>query len=55
MRFTKISFAKMIAMTFVLFVTTAHAQQKLSKRQIEKIKTETLDKVQDVIKTLRSW
>ena len=47
MRFTKISFAKMIAMTFVLFVTTAHAQQKLSKRQIEKIKTETLDKVQD--------
>ena len=47
MRFSKISFAKMIAITFALFVTTANAQQKLSKRQIEKIKTEILNKVQD--------
>ena len=47
MRFSKISFAKMTAITFALFVTTAHAQQKLSKRQIEKIKTEVLNKVQD--------
>ena len=47
MRFSKISFPKMIAITFALFVTTANAQQKLSKRQIEKIKTEILNKVQD--------
>ena len=37
----------MSAITFALFVTTVHAQQKLSKRQIEKIKTEILNKVQD--------
>lgn len=47
MRFTKNSFTKSIAIVLVLFVFAAHGQQKRSKRQIEKIKTETIEKVQD--------